>query len=135
PRYWADAAAKLTADRGASAVAVTAGAWQDADNWLLYPFIGRRLQNRLLYVPIERPGATVSLGPDYYETVADAADFGAWLARLRASGARYVVSFKPASIELAWMERRPDLFERVSGDGKQWGAYRVKRSNSSSSNR
>lgn len=104
---------------------MTAGAWQDADNWCMYYFLGRRFQNRLVHVPAGADGEALPLGPDYYQRAAAAADFDTWRARLRAAKVDYVVSFKPASLELAWMERRPDLFDRIDG-AEDWGVYRVR---------
>ena len=38
---------------------------------------------------------------------------------------RHVVSLAPWSMELAFMERHPELFSPVSGDGGTWGVFEV----------
>ena len=103
----------------------TAGSTQDADNWLVYPFLGSRLQNQPVYIPVTADGRIIDLARG--NSRARAASFPAWLERLRQSGATEVVSFSPTSLELRWMEQSPDLFERRVGDGRQWGLYRLRK--------
>jgi len=123
PRYWLPAARTLDQEERPHRLAVTAGAAQDADNWLLYPFLGPRLQNELHYVPPTRDGRTVD--PGRQRDLVAAADFESWLERLRGQRIEAVISFRPATVEMAWMKRRPDLFTRLAGDGQSWGLYRL----------
>jgi len=122
PRYWVTAALAVDTPRTARRIAVTAGAAQDADNWMLYPFLGSRLQNELLYVPVTEDGTLVEPAPG--NDPAGAASFSAWLQRLADLEVTEIISFRPASLELAWMELRPDRFERIAGDRRSWGLYR-----------
>jgi hypothetical protein len=36
-----------------------------------------------------------------------------------------VMSFSPASVELRWMESRPDRFRRISGEDGDWGLFAI----------
>jgi hypothetical protein len=124
-RYWG-VGAKAVDDPGTERqIAVTAGPYRDADNWGLYLFLGRRLQNELHYIPITESGRIVEFGPEGMREAA--ASSTAWLRRLDENGITEVMSFEPAGIELFWLERRPDLFERIAGNGESWGVYRVRR--------
>ena len=76
----------------------------------------------MTYVPVSRDSSLVPFGRD--TALARAADEEAWLARLRAAGSTHVMSFVPASVELAWMASRPDRFRRLAG-GAEWGLYQV----------
>jgi hypothetical protein len=105
-------------------IAVTSGPWVMADNWFAYPFLGRRLQNEVLYVPVSRDGVMRHFGSqEVNEAYLRAADFSAWLARLRQAGVTEVMSFSPPSVELAWMEAHPEVFRRVIGDAGDWGLF------------
>lgn len=117
--------ARLDGERP-SRIAVTYG-WEvaKASNAYLYPFLGRRLQNEIIYVPPTRDGSLVSHSK--FSTLRAKADEGAWLERLRASRVDYVVALGPEPLEAAWMKSRPDLFELVatSSDRKS-RAYRIR---------
>ncbi len=131
PRDWVPAAEAVDDPVVHRTIAVTAGVVQDADNWFLFPFFGRRLQNRLVYVPPTKDGRVVEFGPD--GELAREADAEAWIGRLAVEEVSEVMSFRPASIELAWMASRPAQFERLAGDGVEWGLYRRLSRNLSSS--
>jgi len=123
PTDWVPAAEMVDEPDRERTIAVTAGLAQDADNWFLFPFFGRSLQNRLVYVPPARDGRIVEFGPD--GELSGSAEAGAWLRRLESVGASEVMSFAPASIELGWMSSQPENFEKLAGDGEKWGLYRV----------
>ena len=109
-------------------VAITSGPLQNADNWFAYPFMGRQLQNEVVYVPIAADGQIHHFGRgDLNAELARVADFHAWAARLREQGVADVMSFDPPSIEIGWMESHPELFERVVGLNGVWGLFRVRR--------
>jgi 4-amino-4-deoxy-L-arabinose transferase-like glycosyltransferase len=119
PRFPAEALAAVNGQVGRT-VAFTSGPYQVADNWLVYPFLGSRLQNTPVYVPISRSGRLIPHpDPEYLKD----ADVEAWLARLEALQVEVVVSFSPSGPELAWMESRPVAFPRIAGDGQDWGVY------------
>jgi hypothetical protein len=119
PRFPADVLAAMNGRAGRT-VAFTSGPRQTADNWLVYPFLGSRLQNTPVYVPISRSGRLIPHpDPEYLQD----ADADAWMTRLDARHVDVVVSFSPPGPELAWMEARPLAFRRLNGDGQDWGVY------------
>jgi hypothetical protein len=107
-------------DGRGSRLAFTAGPYQLADNWYVYPFLGSRLQNEPIYVPISRSGRFVPhTDPAYLDDV----DREAWLRRLESLDVAAVISFPPAGPELAWMEDSPERFRRIAGTQGTWGLY------------
>jgi hypothetical protein len=122
PPYWLPAAAALDRPGLAARVALTSGPDQRGDNWFMYPFLGSRLQNRIVYVPLSRSGEIFPANDPRYAATADRE---AWLARLEALKIDAVFSFEPASIEVKWMKQSPDRFTRVLGHGKSWGLFMV----------
>jgi hypothetical protein len=107
-------------------IAVTGGPQQNLDNWLAYPFVGRELQNALLYMPVSREGAVYPVGDAFQRDLRAAASFDAWQHRLHEQRVSHVLSFTPPSIELAWMEERPHDFQRLSGSRGEWGLFAVR---------
>jgi hypothetical protein len=116
PAYAAAWSAWSFLDDGAPhRVAATAG-WDGlGHNWYLYPLLGGRLQNEVLYVPVAADGAVVDyrLGAE----VARRASFPAWVGRLVAAEVEYVASLAPRStVEERWMAAAPALFTPAAGD-------------------
>lgn len=127
PRYWAKALPAVDARGVNRRIAVTSGPWQDLDNWFVYPFMGRRLQNRVLYVPVSPDGTVEPFrSGTTLDGMARSADYEAWIDRLRQHDVTDIMSFKPASLELLWMDRHPERFERLAGLDGYWGLYRVR---------
>lgn len=122
-RYWWVAARIVDEEPGPVRLAVTAGDRQDADNWLMYYFMGRDLQNSLHYVPISTSGAIVPFGPESRREQDGNAD--AWRARLRQHEITHVMSFFPTSVELGWMSEDKRTFERLTGYEDHWALFRV----------
>lgn len=90
-------------------LAVTAGWDGRGHHWHRYPLLGRRLQNRVLYVPVTAGGEVI----DYRDAdrLAAAASFRTWLARLDAARVDVVVSLAPRwTVEDAWARAAPELF-------------------------
>lgn len=83
----------------------------------LYPLLGRRFQNELIYVPPTRDGRVVPLALD--AQVRAAADEQAWLRALLASGADRLYLMAPEPIEAAWVDpaRFPLLATGWKGSG------------------
>lgn len=52
-------------------------------------------------------------------------DYRIWLGRLLEEGVTHVVSFHGASVELGWMEKHADQFERIQRDKSSWGLYEL----------
>jgi hypothetical protein len=124
--YWGEAAAMVDPPEQAHRIAVTSGPWQDLDNWVVYPFLGRELQNEVLYVPTGRDDTLHHFGggtlnDEYVRT----ADLASWERRLRDHAVTEVMSFRPASIELGWMESHPTVFRRLAGETGEWGLFAV----------
>jgi hypothetical protein len=124
PKYWMDAAMLVDEPKSSSKIAVTAGPFQNADNWLVYYFLGRKLQNEITYVSVAGDGRI----PEFRESASLArhADETVWTRRLLEQRVTHVMSFMPPSVELGWMEQRPDVFERVAGESGRWGFFSVK---------
>jgi hypothetical protein len=122
--HWASAVKHVDEPRGAHRIAVTGGPSQDAHDWFIYPFMGARFQNTIHYVPPTRDGGVAQFGPqgDFAARV----DLDAWNVRLDERQITDVLSFLPRSAEQAWMERHPERFARLAGDGN-WGLFRVLR--------
>jgi hypothetical protein len=90
-------------------LAVTAGWDGRGHNWYRYPLLGRRLQNRVLYIPVTAGGEVI----DHHEAdrLAAAASFRAWLARLVAARVDVLISLAPRwTLEDAWARAAPELF-------------------------
>jgi hypothetical protein len=123
-RYWWVAARIVDEEPAPVRLALTAGDRQDADNWLIYYFMGRDLQNTLHYVPISTSGEIVPFGPEAER--ARRGDVEAWKARLRQMEITHVMSFFPTSVELGWMSADETSFERLTGYEDHWALFRVR---------
>lgn len=115
-------------DRGqAATLAVTAG-WDGlGHNWYRYPFLGSRLQNEVLYVPITRDGKTVPYRQ--MDLATEAASLAAWLGRLMEVEVDYIVSLAPRNtIEDRWLSGHPEFFEPIYRHPRGFhAAYRLRR--------
>jgi hypothetical protein len=114
---------KALDDETPKRLAVTAG-WDGlGHNWYWYPLMGSRLQNTLTYVPVLPDG---SVGDYALPATLEAADFQAWLPRLKEDAVEYVVTLWPPPVEASWMSGSPELFQPLvtSEDGKSV-AWRV----------
>ncbi|HEX6811738.1 MAG TPA: hypothetical protein VF384_08960 [Planctomycetota bacterium] len=92
--------------------------WWDT-HWFVYPLLGRRLQNELLYVPSTQSGRPGTYRPDpAAEARVSATE---WIERLRRVRAEVLWVAMPAPPELEWVEANPQVFKvRVSDQ-----AYRI----------
>jgi len=107
-------------------LAVSAGWDGIGHNWYRYPLLGRRLQNRLIYVPISRDGSFFDYGlqPDSFPPTSCAA----WRDRLLASQSEYLVLLPPLPPETAWAESNPASFQLEMDLGHGFArAYRIVR--------
>jgi hypothetical protein len=105
-------------------LAVSAGWDGVGHNWWLYPLTGRHLQNRLLYVPISADGTIVDYGVAPAQFPPTSCD--AWVSRLQASQADYLVLLPPLPRETKWAEALPEVFQpdRDLGGGSA-RSYRI----------
>lgn len=125
-QYWPSVAAELDTPQMPRRIAVTSGPERRLDNWFVYPFMGRRLQNEVLYVPLSSDRRVHHFGePDDNRRYAEVADYDIWKGQIMLQGVTDVVSFVPRSIELTWMEQHPEHFQHVSGYPGFWGVYHV----------
>jgi len=122
-KYWLPASKLVDTPGRFWKIAVTSGPYQNADNWFMYPFLGRKLQNQICYIPITTDGKIIDFGPEGARE--RAGNFEAWLRRLFDKDITHVMSFRPASLEMRWMEEQPEVFQRLEGDGVSWGLYQV----------
>src|SRR5262249_17772440 len=122
--YWTDAVATVDEPGQRYRIAVTSGPHQNNDEGFTYPFMGRRLQNQLVYVPVSGDGHVAPLGGCPADALDRTANFGIWRLRLRKEHVTRVVAFEPPSVELGWMENDPAEFARLAGD-TQWGIFKV----------
>jgi hypothetical protein len=82
-------------------------------NWFVYPLLGRRLQNELLFVPATRSGEPGSYRPN---ATAEPATAEQWIERLRQARADVLFVAMPAPPELAWAEANPQVFKPRASD-------------------
>jgi len=126
-QYWASGVPAVDDPARPRRIAVTSGPHQNLDNWFAYPFMGRTLQNEVLYIPITMDGQVHHFGGgNLNETLSAAASYPAWVSRLQHQRISEVVSFEPPSVELGWMEHHPETFERIAGAPGRWGVFRVR---------
>jgi hypothetical protein len=124
PRSWVDGVPFADEPDRPHQIAVTGGPDRSADKWFQYFFMGRRLQNRLHYVP-PTPDGKVS----HFNKRAQfdgPTDRDRWLQQLETGGIDEVLTFPPRSLEKAWMDALPDRFEKLAGDD-DFGFYRLRR--------
>lgn len=128
PAYWAEAASIVDDPTEPRVVAVTSGPERNLDNWFASPFLGRRLQNRLVNLPLAADGIRRRWGAGgANDEIRRTADYAAWRRSIAASGVTDVMSFKPPSVELSFMEAHPGEFQRRAGVPGEWGLFRVRR--------
>jgi len=89
-------------------LAVAAGWDGIGHNWYLYPLMGRRVQNVLIYETPIQDGSIL----DYrnMEEIVARADAAAWLERLLASRVGFLVTLAPDTLEWAWAIQLPAIF-------------------------
>ena len=89
-------------------IALAIGWWPGGMSWCLYPFYGSRLQNRVFWVPTDRPWP--------YDAAADngapraPGDFELWRRNLRAAQVDAIYLQLPESEELRWTREHADRF-------------------------
>jgi hypothetical protein len=89
----------------------------------MYYFMGADLQNTLHYMPISTAGDFIDFGPEGRRRAEG--DVDAWMSRIREHRISHVISFVPASLEIAWMNGHPDEFARLTGHEDRWALFRV----------
>jgi len=93
--------------RGAT-IACTSGFAMNGQTWYRYPLMGKRLQNKIVYIPPTTDGSLESLLTDNPQL-----DPAKWIERLYAGGVHYLVMFFPQPAEAGWVDRLPQLFRLI----------------------
>jgi len=108
-------------------LAVTAGFEGLGHNWYVYPLLGSRLQNRLLYVPVAAGGELIDYR--HREDLVQRVTYECWLARLVARRVDAVVSLNPrTTVEDHWLGTHQDVFSELAADPeRRHVAYRLDR--------
>ncbi|MBL8738733.1 MAG: hypothetical protein JNL12_20055 [Planctomycetes bacterium] len=92
--------------------------------WPSYHYLGRRLQNRLVYVsPLPDGRVPIYYPSDGWEAQAD---FETWYRRLVELGVTDVLAQPPVSIELQWMLQHPERFEGAADAAGEGGLFRLR---------
>jgi len=106
-------------------IAVSAGWDGIGHNWYRYPLLGRRFQNRLVYVPITRDGSLVDYGRS---EPSKPLSCDGWLGRVLSSNADYLLMLPPMPPESEWASALPQVFERqITIRPFQTTLYRINR--------
>lgn len=93
-------------------IAVTAGWDGSGHNWFVYPFLGRRLQNEIVYAPVAEGGEVIT--PRLDKRWRREADFEAWYDRLIERDVDYLALLAPPPLEFDWVRQHPDKFELIA---------------------
>lgn len=123
PTYWVPLARAVDHPERSERIAI-AGGPDDFPTGFYYMFLGRRLQNRLAYVPTSRSGAPPTPWAPGAES-SEPLDRHAWRRRLDDLEITYVASLLPPGPEIEWMLDRPAEFRWVAGDPSAYGLWRV----------
>jgi len=92
-------------------VALATGWVWPGHNWYFYPLMGSRLQNHVLYVPVNRRGVEPThVDSGMLRTRVDECD---WLSNLKELEVDRVIIQAPFPEEQHWMAARPSQFRRV----------------------
>lgn len=127
PRYWVDGLRALESETKPLRIAFTYGAEQDNHYAFLAPFLGIYLNNYLLYVSPYKDGFIVPHHPDYLAN--SSPSFESWINGLQNAKATHVLSLRPPSKELLWMQDHPNVFVNLAGQADSWGVFRIELSN------
>ncbi|MFT5431374.1 MAG: hypothetical protein ACI9OJ_002069, partial [Myxococcota bacterium] len=123
--HWAKSAALIDDPAIPRVVAIAGGAAQTYDNEMMYFFMGRRFQNRLVYVA---PTADAAIQP--FDSDAgypkEQLSYPAWVQGLQDNNVDFVMTFLPETPEATWMTERRDQFEPVFEVAYRWGLYRFR---------
>jgi hypothetical protein len=120
PTIWIPLARAVDQRKTPYRLAITGGAMSTRESWFGYGFLGTRLQNEVFYIPPTRDGKIV----EDLAQLPKVADRDAWLRRVRASRADFVVALNPDAVELPWLEGDAASFKEV-GNHKGRGVFRV----------
>lgn len=108
-------------------LAVTSGESNYGHHILRFPFMGSRLQNRVVYIPISKDGSLISYYDD--EALRQQTDYDAWHQRLLEAEIDFVVILRPNPIEFDWIYAHQYHYELMTTQQKKknYRYYRVKR--------
>ncbi len=130
PRHWVDGWAFCDDPADPKTIALTSYDPNFGHHWFFYPLMGRRLQNRVVYVSND----ATERGRREMSQERMAADLSIWTSNLREAGVSYVfIQLDPdlpvhdrrrEPVEAGWTRARPDLFKLV-GQGEHYRIYKV----------
>jgi hypothetical protein len=93
-----------------------------ADNQFFYYFLGKRLQNQLVAVPIRSDSTTSGR-----QAITNPVVQSRWDEQIATERVDFVLSLRPPSSELKWMESEPTKYHLLEGRQNDWGLFRVLR--------
>jgi len=108
---------------GRICIAVTYGAQPVSHDALVAPFLGEHLQNHLIFVSPERDALLFRIIPVTFNSRIRTTKRG--YHGLLNMQVTYVLSLKPPTTELKWMQEHPDTFIRLAGSNDEWGLFRI----------
>ncbi len=124
--YFVEALPSLDQPSSPKKLAVAVGPFQALDNQSLYPLFGRRLQNKLFFIPQRKDGRFIEHDSLYHRNL-NTFSKPYWLARLRKHRIDHVVALAPQSLEQIIMAGDTFRFARVVGQPFVWGVFQPKR--------
>jgi len=130
PRYWAAGWAFCDDPRAPKTIALASYEPRVGHHWFFYPLMGRRLQNRVVYVYTDATrGGRRQMSEEHMS-----ADFGIWWANLqRAEATHLFMQLNPdlplddrrrEPVEMGWIRARPDFFTLLD-QGDHYRVYTV----------
>ncbi len=123
PRYWVEGLRALQSESEPLRIAFTYGSLQVSHQAFLAPFLGGHLQNHLMYISPDRDGVVVPHHPVYLAKSHFSA--AVWMDGLRNARATHVLSLRPLTQELQWMQEDRERFVCLAGQVDDWGLFRV----------
>jgi hypothetical protein len=124
PRHWVKGWAFCDDPQETKTIALASYEPDFGHHWFFYPLMGRRLQNRVVYVPADPTKGGI----------VHCLDFGTWKADLEQVGVTHVfVQLNPdlplddrrrEPVEMGWIRARPDVFALLD-QGDHYRVYRI----------
>ncbi|MDD5483703.1 MAG: hypothetical protein PHP98_08650 [Kiritimatiellae bacterium] len=124
PRYWVSALPALDSAGGPATIAFAYGPQQVSHGAFLAPFLGPRLDNRLVYISPEKDGKLLPHSSAFARSTNP--DYDQWLKRLFQAKVSHLLCLRPACVELMWAETHTNAFRRLAGgSAREWGLFKL----------